>query len=100
MNDDAAERRPRVGVIAPYWTLWEHTAGPTCRADRLALVRSVATELAGHNRPEVLETLRARFQSMERMQAVDIADAITYIVTRPRHVAINEMLIRPTEQDQ
>jgi NADP-dependent 3-hydroxy acid dehydrogenase YdfG len=35
---------------------------------------------------------------MERMQASDIADAIGYIVTRPRHVAINELLIRPTEQ--
>jgi NADP-dependent 3-hydroxy acid dehydrogenase YdfG len=32
------------------------------------------------------------------MEAGDIADAITYIVTRPRHVAINEVLIRPTEQ--
>ena len=28
----------------------------------------------------------------------DIADAIAYIVTRARHVAINEVLIRPTEQ--
>src|SRR6266702_5415093 len=28
------------------------------------------------------------------------ADAITYIVTRPRHVAVNEMLIRPTEQER
>ena len=35
---------------------------------------------------------------MERMAADDIADAIDYIVTRPRNVAINEMLIRPTEQ--
>jgi len=33
------------------------------------------------------------------MAAEDIAD-ITYIVTRPRHVAVNEMLIRPTEQEQ
>jgi NADP-dependent 3-hydroxy acid dehydrogenase YdfG len=33
------------------------------------------------------------------MKAEDIADAITYIVTRPRHVAINEILIRPTEQE-
>jgi len=32
------------------------------------------------------------------MQAEDIADAIGYVVTRPRHVAVNEMLIRPTEQ--
>jgi NADP-dependent 3-hydroxy acid dehydrogenase YdfG len=35
---------------------------------------------------------------MEPLQAADIADAITYIVTRPRHVAVNEMLVRPTEQ--
>lgn len=34
------------------------------------------------------------------MQAADIADAIAYIVTRPRHVAVNEMLIRPTEQER
>jgi NADP-dependent 3-hydroxy acid dehydrogenase YdfG len=33
------------------------------------------------------------------MAAEDIAD-ITYIVTRPRHVAVNEMLIRPTEQER
>ena len=33
-------------------------------------------------------------------RASDIADAITYIVTRPRHVTINEMLIRPTEQER
>jgi NADP-dependent 3-hydroxy acid dehydrogenase YdfG len=32
------------------------------------------------------------------MAADDIADAITYIVTRPRRMAVNEMLIRPTEQ--
>jgi NADP-dependent 3-hydroxy acid dehydrogenase YdfG len=57
------------------------------------------TELAGHNRPEVLEGLRTRFSAMERLQATDVSDAVTYIVTRPRHVAINEILIRPTEQD-
>src|SRR5258705_10294515 len=40
-----AKRRPRVGVVHPYWTLWEHTAGPTFRAERIALARSVADEL-------------------------------------------------------
>jgi NADP-dependent 3-hydroxy acid dehydrogenase YdfG len=35
---------------------------------------------------------------MERLTAEDIADAIAYIVTRPRHVAVNEVLIRPTDQ--
>jgi NADP-dependent 3-hydroxy acid dehydrogenase YdfG len=34
------------------------------------------------------------------MESGDIADAITYIITRPRHVAVNEMLIRPTEQQR
>jgi L-arabinose isomerase len=38
--------RPRIGVVHPYWTLWEHAAGPTFRADRLALVRGVADDLA------------------------------------------------------
>ena len=43
--------RPRVGVVAPYWTLWEHTAGPTFRSDRLALARAVADELSGSVEP-------------------------------------------------
>jgi NADP-dependent 3-hydroxy acid dehydrogenase YdfG len=67
---------------------------------RVSLVEpgATATELAGHNRPEVLDSIRA--QLGQRMEAGDIADAITYIVTRPRHVAVNEMLIRPTEQER
>jgi NADP-dependent 3-hydroxy acid dehydrogenase YdfG len=42
--------------------------------------------------------MKSRFGAMERLEATDIADAISYIVTRPRHVAINEILVRPTEQ--
>jgi NADP-dependent 3-hydroxy acid dehydrogenase YdfG len=59
---------------------------------------ATATELAGHNRPEVLDSIRNQFG--QTMRAEDIADAIIYIVTRPRHVAVNEMLIRPTEQER
>jgi NADP-dependent 3-hydroxy acid dehydrogenase YdfG len=67
---------------------------------RVSLVEpgATATELASHNRPEVLESLRGQFG--QRMTAEDIADAITYIITRPRHVAVNEILIRPTEQER
>ena len=74
----------------------------TQRHVRVSLVEpgAVDTELAGHNRPEVLEGLSKRFEAMERLEAQDIADAIAYVVTRPRHVAINEVLIRPTEQQQ
>jgi NADP-dependent 3-hydroxy acid dehydrogenase YdfG len=73
----------------------------TKRHVRVSLVEpgAVATELAGHNRPEVQETMKARFADMQRLEAEDIADAITYVVTRPRHVAINEILVRPTEQE-
>jgi len=73
----------------------------TRRHVRVSLVEpgAVETELAGHNRPEVLAGLRQRFASMDRLQVDDVADAVGYIVTRPRHVAINEILIRPTEQD-
>jgi NADP-dependent 3-hydroxy acid dehydrogenase YdfG len=70
----------------------------TGRYVRVSLVEPGATdtELASHNRPEVLEAIRSQFG--QTMEPDDIADAITYIVTRPRHVAINEVLIRPTEQ--
>ena len=74
----------------------------TRRHVRVSLVEpgAVETELASHNRPEIQDGMRQRFANMERMKAEDIADAIAYIVTRPRHVAVNEMLIRPTEQEQ
>jgi NADP-dependent 3-hydroxy acid dehydrogenase YdfG len=67
---------------------------------RISLVEPGATanELASHNRAEVLESIRSQFG--QTMAAEDIADAITYIVTRPRTVAINEILIRPTEQER
>jgi len=72
----------------------------TQRHVRVSLVEpgAVATELGGHNRPEIQEQMRARFADMERLAASDIAETIGFIVTRPRHVAINEVLIRPTEQ--
>jgi len=72
----------------------------TQRHVRVALVEpgAVATELASHNRPEIRETISQRFGSIVRLEASDIADGICYIITRPRHVAINELLIRPTEQ--
>ena len=40
------------------------------------------------------------FAGMEMMQADDIAETIRFAVTRPRRVAINEILVRPTEQER
>jgi NADP-dependent 3-hydroxy acid dehydrogenase YdfG len=67
---------------------------------RVSLVEpgATATELTSHLRPEIREQSMQRFADVERLEADDIAEAILYIVTRPRRVAINEVLIRPSEQ--
>jgi len=74
----------------------------TKRHVRVSLVEpgAVGTELASHNRPVVLEGLRQRLSDMEMLESGDIAEAIAYVVTRPRRMAVNEILIRPTEQEQ
>jgi NADP-dependent 3-hydroxy acid dehydrogenase YdfG len=72
----------------------------TERHVRVSLVEpgAVDTELPNHIREEIRDRMMGRFAEVERLEAQDIADAIAYIVTRPRRVAINELLIRPTEQ--
>ena len=77
LRQEVAKRHVRVSLIEP---------GAT------------ATELSSHIREEVRTQTMSRLDGVERMEAADIADAIAYVVTRPRRVAINEMLIRPTEQ--
>jgi NADP-dependent 3-hydroxy acid dehydrogenase YdfG len=73
----------------------------TERHVRVSLVEpgAVATELATHIREEIRDQMMSRLSDIEMLEATDIADAIAYIVTRPRRVAINELLIRPTEQE-
>jgi NADP-dependent 3-hydroxy acid dehydrogenase YdfG len=72
----------------------------TTRHVRVSLVEpgAVETELASHLRPEIAQQAMQRFANMERMKSEDIADTIAFIVTRPRRMAINEVLVRPTEQ--
>jgi NADP-dependent 3-hydroxy acid dehydrogenase YdfG len=59
---------------------------------------AVATELADHNRPEIREQIRRTFGGVTRLEPDEIADAILYALTRAPHVAINEVLVRPTAQ--
>jgi NADP-dependent 3-hydroxy acid dehydrogenase YdfG len=74
----------------------------TGRHVRVSLVEpgAVDTELMSHLRPEVREQAKQRFANVEVMEAEDIADTIAFVVTRPRRMAINEILVRPTEQEQ
>jgi clavulanate-9-aldehyde reductase len=60
---------------------------------------AVATELSGHNRPEVLEQIQRRFEGVTRLSAQDIAGAILYAIGQPPHVSVNEVLVRPTGQE-
>lgn len=78
LRQEVAKRHVRVSLVEPGATL---------------------TELGTHVRPEVRAASFQRFACVERLGAEDIADAIAYVVTRPRNVAVNEILIRPTEQD-
>jgi len=67
---------------------------------RVSLVEpgATATELRSHNTQAIQDMQAQRFAGVRTMDASDIADAILYIVTRPWHVAVSEILIRPTEQ--
>ena len=85
------------GVGAFSESLRQEVAG---RHVRVSLVEpgATATELRSHNTQEIQDMQAQRFAGVRTMDADDIADAILYIVTRPWHVAVNEILIRPTEQ--
>jgi NADP-dependent 3-hydroxy acid dehydrogenase YdfG len=48
----------------------------------------------------VLQVMVQSFGGIEIMEAQDIAAAICLAVTQPRRVAVNEILIRPTEQER
>ncbi len=74
----------------------------TQRHVRVSLVEpgAVATELISHNRPGVIEGLQAMWGPVEVLEPQDIAEAIAFTVTRPRRTAVNEILVRPTEQER
>jgi NADP-dependent 3-hydroxy acid dehydrogenase YdfG len=59
---------------------------------------AVATELAMHNRPEVLGELAKRFQGVTPLEAQDIARAVLYAIGQPPNVSVNEVLVRPATQ--
>jgi NADP-dependent 3-hydroxy acid dehydrogenase YdfG len=74
----------------------------TARHVRVTIIEpgATATELPFHNRPEILDGMAQTFGGIEVMQAEDIANSIRYAVTQPRRVAVNEILVRPTEQER
>ena len=59
---------------------------------------NVDTELASHTREELRAGVQSQISSIERLQAEDIADAIAYVVTSKRRVAVNEVFVRAADQ--
>lgn len=60
---------------------------------------SVATELASHNSQEIQdEVLRPYFNDIETLVPNDIAEAVVFMLTRPRRASVNKLWTGPTEQ--
>jgi NADP-dependent 3-hydroxy acid dehydrogenase YdfG len=61
----------------------------------------VDTELRNHVAHEATQrAVNALAGGMRQLQAEDIADTILFCVTRPDYMCINEVLLRPTDQER
>lgn len=78
LRQEVTQRHVRVGVLEP---------------------GGVATELGSHNKPAIRgEMIDPFYERTEVLAPEDIADGVAYMVTRPRHTAISELWIMPTDQ--
>jgi NADP-dependent 3-hydroxy acid dehydrogenase YdfG len=58
----------------------------------------VQTELDTHIRSGVREAVAKQTEGVERLLPEDVADAVAFVVTRDRRVAVNEILVRAGAQ--
>jgi NADP-dependent 3-hydroxy acid dehydrogenase YdfG len=77
LRQEVTKRHVRVGVLEP---------------------GGVATELGSHNSGAARDDIDSFYQTTEVLAAEDIADGVSYMVTRPRHTSIGELWIMPTDQ--
>ncbi|MEW2544909.1 SDR family NAD(P)-dependent oxidoreductase [Streptomyces sp. NPDC047002] len=59
---------------------------------------NVDTELVSHIREELRAGVEAQTGAIERLRPEDIADAVAYVVTSARRVAVNEVFVRAADQ--
>jgi NADP-dependent 3-hydroxy acid dehydrogenase YdfG len=60
----------------------------------------VATELTDHITDEEVATrFETNWADKTRLQASDVSEAILFAVTQPDRVNVNEILVRPTDQE-
>ncbi len=61
----------------------------------------VATELRDHiAHAPTQQAINALAEGMRQLQPEDVANAIVFCVSQPAHVNINEVLMRPTDQER
>ena len=60
----------------------------------------VATELTNTITDESLKSFVDSVKNMKALEAQDIANAIFYALNSPAHVNVNEVLVRPVQQDR
>ena len=77
LRQEVTKRHVRVGVLEP---------------------GGVTTELGSHNTGAVREEIDDFYATTETLAPEDIADGVTYMVSRPRHASIGELWIMPTDQ--
>lgn len=77
IRQEVLGKRVRVGVVGP---------------------GTVDTEIFDHVAPPAREAFEMQTAGMVKLLPEDIADAVLYIVTRDRRVAVNHMLVRAAEQ--
>jgi NADP-dependent 3-hydroxy acid dehydrogenase YdfG len=78
LRQEVTRRHVRVGVVEP---------------------GGVATELDSHNNPQIRREMIDPFLARTEILAPeDIADGVAYMVTRPRHSAVADLWIMPTDQ--
>jgi NADP-dependent 3-hydroxy acid dehydrogenase YdfG len=77
LRQEITRRHVRVGVLEP---------------------GGVATELGSHNSGAARDDIDNFYATTEVLAPDDVADAIAYMVTRPRHASIGELWIMPTDQ--
>jgi len=59
---------------------------------------AVRTEFTAHMRDDVRASVEQRLGDMVQLESEDIAAAILYAVTQPRHVNVNILTLYPTQQ--
>jgi len=87
----------KFGVVAFTESLRQEVTG---RHVRVSVVEPgvVKTELDSHMNPETRAQTMKPFADITPLESEDIAEIILFIVTRAWRSAINEVLVRPTEQ--